>query len=96
MANPDLFALVVPLLRVDSMLSETYRYERREPLDVPLSAFRGRADARVTVADMEPWGEETVETFRMREIDSGHIVVDATRDAVLPALLADLAAERLR
>lgn len=96
LADRDLFALVVPLLRVDSMLSETYRYERREPLDVPISAFRGRADPRVTVADMEPWGEETVEAFRPREIDSGHIVVEATRDAILPALLADLAAERLR
>jgi medium-chain acyl-[acyl-carrier-protein] hydrolase len=93
--DPDLLALALPPLRGDSALSAAYRHRRREPLDCPVWAFHGAHDPRVSTADMEPWDEETTAGFRLHEVDSAHLVLDASEAEVVPALVADLLAEGL-
>ncbi|GIV97618.1 MAG: hypothetical protein KatS3mg057_2275 [Herpetosiphonaceae bacterium] len=38
--------MLLPLLRADFQLVETYAYQAQPPLDVPITAFGGHADAQ--------------------------------------------------
>lgn len=93
--DPDLLALALPPLRADSALSTAHRPRRREPLDCPVWAFHGAHDPRVSTGDMEPWGRVTTAGFRLHEVDSAHLVLQASATQVVPALVADLLAEGL-
>src|ERR1700687_511398 len=60
------------LLRADFTVNETYHAEPRAPLDIPVTAFAGREDPRVTPASMEQWKEHTSAAFRSQVFEGGH------------------------
>jgi surfactin synthase thioesterase subunit len=53
--NRDLLDLLLPALRADLEVAETYRHETESPLDVPIVAFAGDADEQATAADVRAW-----------------------------------------
>lgn len=77
--DPDLLALIAPLLRADFAVNETYRFagsgRPAEPLAVPITAFAATADPRVTAARMTGWAEHTATGFRLHRLPGGHFAV---------------------
>ena len=53
--NAELIALVLPALRADLALCETYTYGNSAPLGCPISAFGGLADSEVRYDDLRAW-----------------------------------------
>jgi medium-chain acyl-[acyl-carrier-protein] hydrolase len=90
LAHPELRALLLPLLRADFTVCETYRYHSAPPLDCPIVAFGGSADGDVTREDLEAWRELTRSTFTLRMLPGGHFIVHSTRDALLSAVAEEL------
>jgi len=70
--NAELMELIVPALRADLAVCETYRYVGAAALDCPISAFGGLADVEVTYGDLRAWQVHTRETFRLRLFDGDH------------------------
>ncbi|HEV2999349.1 MAG TPA: alpha/beta fold hydrolase [Solirubrobacteraceae bacterium] len=91
LADPGLLAFVLPRLRGDFALSESYRYADEPPLDCPISVWGGRADA-YSVERLRAWGEQTRAGFALRMLDGGHFFVRDNEAAMAAALRADLAA----
>src|SRR6185436_17728052 len=59
MAEPDLIDLLLPVLRADYELSETYRPLPGERLTCPVAAYMGAADPEVDHDGLRGWRQET-------------------------------------
>jgi medium-chain acyl-[acyl-carrier-protein] hydrolase len=88
--NAEIMELIMPLLRADFALGETYRYAHEPPLDVPISAYAGRQDDEVTVDEVEAWREQTAAAFRLQVFPGDHFFVNGDRALVLAELSREL------
>lgn len=90
LANDELMALLLPALRADFEIADTYQFTPEAPLACPVSAFGGVADLVTPRDRLEPWAEVTDGPFKLRMFPGGHFFVNDGRDLVLRALLGDL------
>lgn len=86
----ELMALVLPAIRADFGLVETYAYQPWLRLPVPLTVLAGRDDAHVAGARLAEWGRETARDSRIAWFDGGHFFVNEQRAAVLECVAATL------
>jgi medium-chain acyl-[acyl-carrier-protein] hydrolase len=91
LANTELMELVLPVLRADFTVYETYKAADEPPLDVPLTVLGGLDDDHASREELEGWSAETRKGFALRMFPGGHFFVHAARAQVLGAVLADLA-----
>ena len=57
LAHAELMEIILPLLRADFAVYETYVYAIEPPLNCPISTFGGLQDQRVSRGDLEAWRE---------------------------------------
>ena len=84
--HPELLALLVPLLRADMALTETYEHRDEPPFDAPITALTGTEDAKVSLAEAEAWGLHTRGGFRLHAFPGDHFYLFSSRERVLPVL----------
>jgi medium-chain acyl-[acyl-carrier-protein] hydrolase len=94
--HPELLALLVPVLRADMALTESYEHRGEPPLETPITALTGSEDAKVSLADAEGWGRHTSGAFRLQVFPGDHFYLFAHRDRVIATLAADLRAAASR
>lgn len=94
-AHSDLMDLVLPVLRTDFELHESYRYRHERPLDIPMTAFSGVNDAVAPAATVEQWSAHTTEAFRSCLLPSGHFFVNSERPALLREIRSTLERKRV-
>jgi medium-chain acyl-[acyl-carrier-protein] hydrolase len=94
LADPDVMRLMVPLLRCDLTVCESYRYVAAEPLACPISVFGGILDKVVRRPDLLLWDAETRGGFQARMYPGGHFFFDDLKPRLLQAITDDLAAHR--
>lgn len=87
--NRELVELVLPILRADFAVAETYTYEPRTPLRAPISVWGGHED-EPTEAELGAWREVTTSRCLLRMLPGGHFFVHSARDQLLRALRGDL------
>ncbi len=88
-------SLLLPYLRADLELYDSYAYEAGEPLDCPVSAYGGRFDAVVAEADLAAWAEQTTASFGgVRLLPGDHFFLHAADGVLVQAVAREL--ERLR
>jgi medium-chain acyl-[acyl-carrier-protein] hydrolase len=96
--HPELLAIVLPVLRADLTLCETYARHPVERLAIPVTAFGGRTDPRVAVAEIEEWEAMTTAGSTTRFYDAGHFFLEshlADVQAVVGARLAAAATQTM-
>jgi medium-chain acyl-[acyl-carrier-protein] hydrolase len=86
--HPELLALLLPTLRADFELAETYAYAPGPTLTVPISAFAGRDDPLVAAEQVEAWREQTASDFSFDVVPGDHHLVESQPGPLL-ALMAD-------
>jgi medium-chain acyl-[acyl-carrier-protein] hydrolase len=84
--EPDLLALLLPALRADVTMIETYTYVLDEALDFPISCFGGLDDSTVTKEDLEAWKEHTRAHFEMIVFPGTHFFLQSSRAPLLDVL----------
>ncbi|MFF3412465.1 thioesterase II family protein [Streptomyces sp. NPDC002742] len=72
-ADPDLRELIVPALRADMAINETYRPGTVDPLPVPITVLRGMDDDLVTRMDAELWSGHTTAGYELLDMPGGHM-----------------------
>ncbi|WP_180927894.1 thioesterase II family protein [Streptomyces sp. AJS327] len=75
-----LWRLLLPGLRADFELHETYRELPGEPLTIPVLACAGADDPAVTPGRMGEWRHTTRGPFRQRTFPGGHFYLTAVGD----------------
>jgi medium-chain acyl-[acyl-carrier-protein] hydrolase len=68
-SDPEMRALVVPSLRADFAIIETYKYLPDPPLHCDLTAFGGLQDPMVKQSELEAWREQATGRFRLQMLD---------------------------
>lgn len=91
LGDPDLSALLLPVLRADLALIERHVHAPGSPLSCPIWVYGGADDAIAPPAELAAWARETASTCTVRQFPGGHFFIQSARDAVLEALRADLA-----
>lgn len=89
--HAELMKLLIPVLRADFAVNETYAYKEEQPFDFGISAFGGLGDKEVTRDEVAGWKEHTRGRFRLRMLPGDHFFIHDTRDMVLEAVARDLA-----
>lgn len=77
--HQELMQLMLPLLRADFELLETYHYTPEPPLACPVTAFGGVEDERVKQAELKGWGEQTSQAFSLRMLPGDTIFCKQAR-----------------
>ena len=93
--NADLMEVMIPLLRADVELAETYAYTPEPPLPCAISAFGGVLDEEVSRDDMAAWREQTAADFAVRMLPGDHFYLTKQRALLFQAVLYDLQTARL-
>ena len=89
--HEELMRLLIPILRSDFAVNETYEFKEEEPFDFGISAFGGLGDEDVTREDVEAWQVHTRGRFRMRMLPGDHFFINGSKDLVLESVSRDLA-----
>ena len=89
--NEELMTLLLPLLRADFTIYETYRHEAEPPLDLPITALGGLEDADASREDLDAWRAHTSKGFVLRMFPGNHFFLHTMRTRLLGAVLQDLA-----
>jgi surfactin synthase thioesterase subunit len=96
LSDPGAVAMILPALRADFTVKETYAYTEEPPLSVPVTAFASTADPRVRHDQVSCWREQTVAEFRFHLFTGGHFAVFEQRDRTHRYITAALAASGSR
>jgi surfactin synthase thioesterase subunit len=72
LGDRDLMELIMPALRADMEMVETYRFIAGDPLDCPVSALGGADDLLVSPPDLDSWRHHTTAAFAMRMFPGDH------------------------
>jgi surfactin synthase thioesterase subunit len=70
--DPDLLAMILPVLRADYTAIETYQAEPGASVSCPISALAGDQDPRVDVEQMHGWAKHTSGSFDLTVFPGGH------------------------
>jgi medium-chain acyl-[acyl-carrier-protein] hydrolase len=88
--SAELMALILPCLRADFAVCETYAHAESAALDCPISAFGGTADPKVSRADLDAWRNHTQGAFSLRMFAGDHFFLHSARANLLQAIRGDL------
>jgi medium-chain acyl-[acyl-carrier-protein] hydrolase len=88
--NAELMQLLLPLLRADFTLHETYTYKEEPPLTYPIHAITGTEDKEVNIQDVESWHEQTCSTFKLEMIKGNHFFIHSQQDLLLRSISREL------
>jgi medium-chain acyl-[acyl-carrier-protein] hydrolase len=92
LANEELMRLVLPTIRADFQVCDTYEFEDGEILECPLTAFGGSQDEMLTEAGMQAWEELTRAEFELKMFEGDHfyLLEPGNRDRLFKSIEASL------
>jgi len=88
--HAELMNLLLPVLRADFSLYETYVYQPEEPLACGISAFGGIQDPKVRREDVAAWKAQTRGPFALRMLPGDHFFLHSAQTQLLQAVSHDL------
>lgn len=77
--HPELLELLLPMMRSDFTLAETYlpSLSDAKTLDCPITAFLGQDDPTVLEEDMSPWANYSAKSFALKALPGDHFYLNA-------------------
>jgi len=93
-ADQAVLQLMLPTLRADFQLAETYRYHEDAPLSCPITVFGGSEDAHATAEQLAGWQWHTNQSFQMHGFAGGHFFLHSAETALVQTIAQILVAQR--
>nr|BBH87125.1 thioesterase [Thermosporothrix sp. COM3] len=84
--TPELLELLLPLLRADFAVSETYRYTEGQPLACPVTALGATHDSEVSTDELHAWEKQTSSHFEIHLFPGDHFFLHTEEQAVIELL----------
>jgi medium-chain acyl-[acyl-carrier-protein] hydrolase len=89
--SAELLQLLIPVLRADFAVCETYEYQDEEPLACPIVALNGVQDPEVSSEDAAAWADQTSGSFTLRMFPGDHFYLLDRSSPLLEEVAARLA-----
>lgn len=90
LANTELMQLMIPLLRADFEVCQTYSYVPGPRLNCPVSVYGGKQDEQVSLEAYEAWKEQTNGPFKLTMFEGDHFFINSNQDLLLQTLSEEL------
>ncbi len=84
--NQELMDLLLPCLRADFAVLETYNYQPEHPLDCDITAFYGLEDQQVNQAEMQAWEKQTTADFCLQTLPGDHFFLHSHQSVLIQLL----------
>lgn len=88
--DAEVMRLVLPVIRADMALCNSYIYEPGPPLECPITVFGGLEDHVSSRACMEPWQKHTKGAFTLRMLPGGHFFINTWTVPVFEVIRQEL------
>ena len=88
--HPELMQLMIPLLRADFAVCETYQHQVEPPLKCPLTVFGGVGDVEVPSEHLTPWREHTSSTYKLHMLPGDHFFVQTAHVEMAQIIVQEL------
>jgi medium-chain acyl-[acyl-carrier-protein] hydrolase len=86
----ELVDLLLPILRADFAMVETYKWFPEAPVDCDISAYHGTSDAEVHAEDVQAWSDLTSARFAMTSFEGDHFFLRSHEGELLSRIATDL------
>jgi len=86
--NEELFNLVLPIIRSDFQICETYNLKQKIQLDCAITAFGGANDSFVKIPDLIAWKYLTQGEFNFILIEGDHFFITNSYKKLIKNILA--------
>ena len=87
--------LVLPTLRADFSLYETYSHVPGPPLACPITALGGLEDDTVSRRQLDAWRDQTTGPFRLRMLPGDHFFLHSAQPLLAQTLAQELLAAKV-
>lgn len=94
LGNDELMRAVLPALRADYRIAETYRCAPSDTVRCPVTVLTGDNDPKTTLDEASEWAPHTTAEFDLRVFTGGHFFLTQHVDAINQLLLSHFQAER--
>jgi medium-chain acyl-[acyl-carrier-protein] hydrolase len=91
--DAELMRLVLPVIRADMALCNSYVYEPGPPLECPITVFGGLEDHVCSRAGLESWQGYTKGPFTLRMLPGGHFFINTWAVPVFEVIRQELRAD---
>lgn len=88
--NVELMQLLIPTLRADFAVLETYIYAREAPLECPIAAFGGLQDQEADIQELEAWRQQTIAFFSLQMLPGNHFFIHSAQPLLLQSIAQKL------
>ncbi len=88
--NDEFMQLLIPLLKSDFSVCETYSYTPREPLECPISVFNGKDDHLIDEKELCSWQQHTSNKCRVEIFQGEHFFLRTAQKELLKSITSDL------
>lgn len=88
--NPEALQLLLPILRADFEVIQTYEYREEPPLSVRIKAFGGTRDSSTGADVILPWSRHTTGSFSLSMLPGGHFFIEESRAQLLMIIAHEL------
>ena len=92
--HAELRELLLPILKDDIALYESYIYREDSPLSCPIDVFAGESDRSSPLELAQYWSEQTTDNVRQHVFQGGHFFIDHAVDEI-QQLVASTLKQRL-
>ena len=90
LADPELMQFMMPLLRADFEIIQTYAYVDGPPLNCAITAFGGLNDDEVTRDSLEGWRKQTTKATTLRLFPGDHFFIHKVQPSLLRMISSEL------
>lgn len=90
-AEETFMDLMLPTLRADLALFETYEYKEAPPLECDLTVMGGGADPQVSADELEAWQRQARRRFNLHVFPGDHFYLNDARSDLLHLIARELA-----
>lgn len=94
--NDEILDLMLPTVRADFEVFETYEYHPEPTLECPMTIYGGLEDQEVEPEKLAAWSEMTVGASEIRMFPGGHFYLNSSRSIFLQTFADDLLRLRLQ
>ncbi|HVG59534.1 MAG TPA: alpha/beta fold hydrolase [Hyalangium sp.] len=86
LAHEELMRLLLPMVRADFEMIDTYPVPDEEPLSVPLAVWGGTEDLQPSPQHLEAWRGYTTRDFTLQLISGGHFFLFSAAELLREAM----------
>lgn len=88
--SADILSVLMPLLRADFQVTDTYEYVPERQLACPITVYGGDQDQLATIESLDAWNQQTTAECRIRVFPGDHFFIHSLNREFLRVFRQDL------